>query len=438
MKINKLIIAGAIFISIASYAQKDELKTLKKIYSKETPSPDDVKEFKEILVKLEPLAKEEADKVYLNYYKAVSPQIEMASLGTNVAPSFAQMQKFFSPKAIADITSGYLATLDYEAKTGKKVFTDDINEDIPVINNVLVNVAISLGKAKKDKEASDVLYSAYQLNKKDQEKLFYAASYAVNGKDFDSALKYYQELKALNYSGEGTLYYATNKTGGAEESFATKNQRDIFIKAGTHEKPREEKISSKRGEIYRNIALILVDKGRTEEAKTAYADAIKANPNDNSLLINEANLYLTLKEYDTYTRLVNEALAKEPNNPVLYFNLGVVSGESNKVDIAEGYYKKAIEIDPNYFNAYLNLAEIKMRSDQKYVDEINKLGTSDKDLKRYEVLKIDRNKNFMLILPILEKAVELKPENEDAKKTLLSVYRALEMTDKAKELKAKM
>jgi hypothetical protein len=41
-------------------------------------------------------------------------------------------------------------------------------------------------------------------------------------------------------------------------------------------------------------------------------------------------------------------------------------------------------------------------------------------------------------LPYLEKAVEIKPDNDAAKRTLLSVYNALEMTDKYKALKAKM
>jgi thioredoxin-like negative regulator of GroEL len=69
---------------------------------------------------------------------------------------------------------------------------------------------------------------------------------------------------------------------------------------------------------------------------------------------------------------------------------------------------------------------------------MNKLGTSEKENKRYEVLKSDRAKNFNSILPYLEKAVEVRPEDEAAKKTLLSVYNALEMTDKYKALKAKM
>jgi hypothetical protein len=41
-----------------------------------------------------------------------------------------------------------------------------------------------------------------------------------------------------------------------------------MVKLGTHEKPRTEAIPSKRGEIYKNIALILVQKenGRGEES----------------------------------------------------------------------------------------------------------------------------------------------------------------------------
>ncbi len=436
MKIKNILIIGTLLVSFASFAQKDELKALKKIYDKDTPSASDITEFKLKLSKLEPLATEEGDKVYYNYYKSILPQMEIASIGT--APSPMQLQKIFTPSAISDLITSYTATLEYEKKTGKKVFTDDINEDISVIKPMLVSVAVQYGEAKKNNEASSVLYSIYQLDKKDQEKLYYAANYAATANNYDDALKYYLELKTLNYSGEGTQYYAYNKANKQEEYFTTKEQRESFIKLGTHDKPRDEKIESKRGEIYKNIALIYVSQNKTEEAKQAYADARKANPDDNSLLLNEANLYLKLNDFDAYTKLVNEALAKDPNNAEMVFNLGVISSNANKLDAAEGYYKKAIEIDPKYFNAYLNLAELKMRGDQKYVDEINKLGTSDKDLKKYEVVKAERNKNFIAILPILEKAVELDPTNDPAKKTLISVYKALEMTDKVKEMKTKM
>ena len=435
MKIKHIVLASAVLISVSSFAQKDELKKLRKIQDKETPSAADLADYKTNLDKLSTSATEEGDKISYNYYRVNTAGIEIASLGPN--PSPIQVAKYFTSKSILELADVAAATLEYEKKTGKKVYTDDIVKKVALLKPTLVSVVVGLGDAKKYKEAADVVYAIYRLDKKDQDKLFYAATYAVNGLDYEKALIYYNELKLLNYTGEGNVYWATNKASKKEETFGSKNERDIFIKTGTHEKPRDEKLESKRGEIYRNIALILVQNGKTEEAKTAVAEARKANPEDNSLILTEADLYLKMNDTVTYTKLVNEALQKDPSNVDLVFNLGVMSGNANKLDDAEKYYKKALELDPNYFNANLNLAELKLRVDEKYVTEMNKLGTSEKDNKRYEVIKAEREKNFKSVLPYLEKAVELKGNDAAANKTLLSVYNALEMTEKYKALKAK-
>ena len=440
MKIKHIVLTASILVSVSTFAQKDELKALKKIYAKEEIKGKDLVEYKDLVLKVEPLAVEESDKIYAGFYKSMIPVLESLAVDKTMTP--VQMQeallKLANPKAISDLATGLNATLDFEKKSGKKVYSDDIAETITSFKPDLVKLAISLGTDKKFNEAADVLYAIYQLDKKDQEKLFYAASYAVNAEDYDKALDYYNQLKVLNYTGEGTIYWAVNKTSKVEESFSTKNEREIFIKTGTHEKPRDEKIESKRGEIFKNIALILVQKGKTEEAKAAVAEARTANPEDTSLILTEAELYLKVNDFETYTRLVNEALAKNPNNVDLIYNLGVVSSNANKLAEAEKYYKQALAIDPNYFNANLNLAELKLRGDEKFVKEMNKLGTSEKDNKRYEVIKSEREKNFKSILPYLEKAVELEPTNDAAKKTLLSVYNALEMTAQYKALKAKI
>lgn len=436
MRIQQIILASAVLVSVSSFAQKDELKKLKKIYEKELPSASDLSDYKANLDKLASLATEEGDKISYNYYKVSEPKIEMALLGPNA--NQAQFAKFFTPKSIAELANVYNATLDYEKKIGKRVFADDIAKNVAFVKPIIIDVAIALADAKQYKQASEVLYASYQLDKNDQDNLFYAASYAANAEDLDKALDYYNELKRLKYTGERSIYFAFNTTSKAEENFGSNlNLRDLAIKAGSHIKPREEKIASKASTVYKNIALILVQKGQVEEARAAVAEARKANPEDSGLIITEAELYLQIKDYDNYTRLVNEALQKNPNNVDLVYNLGVVSGNANKLDDAEKYYRRAIELDPNYFNALLNLSELLLRADEKFVNEMNKLGTSDKDNKRYEVIKAERNKNFKAMLPYLEKAFELKPDNDAAKKTLLSVYNALEMTDKYKALKAK-
>lgn len=441
MKIKHIVLASTILVSVSAFAQKDELKALKKIYGREEIKGNDLAEYKSLVAKVEPLATEEGDVVYAKFYKAMTPILEL----TGIDKSMTQLQiqaivmKALSPKSIADLAAGLNNTLEYEKKTGKKVYTDDILETITAFKPQMVDYAIQLGKLNQNKEASNVLYSVYQLDNKDKEMLYYAASYAVNGSDFDNALVYYDELKKANYTGEGTMYYAVNKATNVEDYFGTsRNQRDLMLKTGQYEKPREEKIPSKRGEIYKNIALILVEKGKVEEARAAVADARAANPDDTSLILTEADLFLKVNDFDNYTRLVNEALQKNPNNADLVYNLGVISANGNKIAEAEKYYRRAIEIDPKYFNAYINLAELSLRADQKIVDEMSKLGTSEKDNKRYDQLKAAQLKIYKDVLPILEKAVEIDSTSEPAKKTLLSVYGALEMTDKAKALKAKM
>lgn len=436
MKIINLFITGALLVSIGSFAQKDELKTLKKLYVKVDISANDLETYTASATKLSLIASVDTDVIAAVFFKAIIPKLEITALGTAATP--VQISTILNAKKVITLVDGLNETLDFEKKLGKKTFTDEIVKFTPQLKSLLVNYAVFLGDQKKYKESSEVLYSVYKLDTKDAEKLYYAANYAINGEDFDASLKYYQELKAIKYSGEGTVFFALNKEKNKEESFSNKQERDIYIKAGTHTNARDEKIPSKRGEIYKNIALILVQNGKTAEAITAISEARTENPDDITLVLTEADLYYKLGDMETYKILINRAIAKNPNDATLVFNLGVVSANTKQLKEAEKYYRRAFEIDPNYVDAYINLSEILLRGDEPIFQELNKLGTSDKDNKRYEVLSAQRKAIFNSIVPLLEKALLIKEDNVAAQKTLLSMYKVLEMTDKAKELKAKI
>ncbi|MFM7017921.1 hypothetical protein [Flavobacterium sp.] len=122
MKINKFIVAGALLVSVATFAQKDELKALKKIYNKDVIKGDDLTEYKSLVEKVQPLATEEGDKVYANFYKCMIPVLEFSAIDKTMPPLQIQLafMKFVSPKAITELATGLNATLDYEKKTGKK------------------------------------------------------------------------------------------------------------------------------------------------------------------------------------------------------------------------------------------------------------------------------------------------------------------------------
>lgn len=440
MKNRYAILVSVALISISAFAQKDELKTLKKIHDKDAPSDKDVIEYKAAVGRAEAMlgTASEGDKVYINFHKAETPLMEFAALMSKpenqAKPQLAM--KMITPEKVSALATAYNDVREYEKKSGKLIFTKDIQETVTYITPFLFDYAVNLGANKQYLDASKIFNGLYELDKTKPDYLFNASIYAVNAQDFDAALGYYDQLKKINYSGEGTVYYATSVANGQEEPFNSKEDMNKMVSLKTHTKPREEKIPSKRGEIYKNIALILMQKGKDAEAKAAFADAIKENPDDTNLLMNEADLYLKLKDYDTYKAKVAKILEKKPNDVNLIYNIGVITLEGGHPEEAEAYFKKAIEIDPKHVNSYMNLSLLKLRGDDKIVDEMNKLGTSEKDNKKYEMLKKQRETMFNNALPYLEKAHELDPKNEAVTSTLMTVYNFLEMTDKYKALKA--
>lgn len=434
---SKFILAATVMLSLSGFAQKDELKSLKKIYGKEKVSASDLETYKTNISKLETLATVEDDKVSANFYKSMLPLVELHSLTRETATA-EKMNAVLNQKSIAAMANGIDATLEYEKKTGKQVYTKEIQKTVAQIKPMFLQQVVALDKAKEFAEVSELLHSIYLMDKTDAEKLYYAANYAVNIPDYDRALAYYEELMKIGYSGEGTLYWATNVASGQEENFPNRNERAKYLQLETHVKPRDEKLPSKRGEILKNIALIYVQKGRIEDAKKAIVTARTANPEDESLILEEARLYLETKDYATYKKLVSEVLEKNPNNADLLYNLGVISYTNNEKVEAEKYYLKALAINPKHENANMNLAILKLEPEKNLIDQMNKLGTSPADNQKYEVLKKKREDVFKSAIPYLEKAVQLNPSNSDAANTLLGVYRALEMNDKAKALKAKM
>lgn len=434
-------LASAFLISGVAFAQKDELKTLKKIYDKDAPSAKDVAEYKSTVAKAEPLVANstESDQVYFGFYKSMIPFVEMneAMAKPENAKNPQGALKYFTPASIASLAQSSEKVIEFEKKSGKQVYTKEIEQMSSQFKPMILNYAIGLGEQKRFSDASSVLNSIYILDKKDPEKLYFAASYALNAQDYDTSLKYYEELKKLNFSGEKTNYFAKSKLTDNEDFFDSKTSRDNAVKVGSHSTPRDEKEPSKRGEIYKNVALILVQQGKTDEAKKQIIEARAANPNDVSLMLTEADLYLKSNDLANYKRIISQVIEKTPNDPNMFYNLGVISAQANENVEAEKYYKKAFELDPNYINAYLNLAILKLDSDTAIVEEMNKLGNTPKDNKRYDELKAKREGLFKSTLPYLEKANQLDAKNEDVARTLLNVYNYLEMTSEAKALKAK-
>lgn len=417
----KKLIAIVLFMSITvmSFAQKSEVRDIERALR-----DSNFADAKSAVAFAEAMMGEMDDKLKAKFYF-----LKAQALYANGAGSDAEIDE-------AIMTFDKLK--DLETSMGKLKYTDEANEIKTAMTRSFLEKANNAINNKNYKLAAQRFEKVYKMSPKDTLYLYYAASSAVNAQDYDNALDYYTQLKNMGYSGEQMNYYATNKETGEEEAFADKNTRDFSVKAKMHIKPRQEKSESKKAEIVKNIALIYVSQNNDEKALAAMADARAENPDDLGLLLSEANVYLKMGNREKFRSLMEEATKKDPNNAELQYNLGVLAAEAGNGEQAKEYYKKAISIDPNYVDAYTNLAVAILDGESAIVEEMNGLGTSAADNKKYDALKEKRTQLYNDAIPYLEKALDLNKSNLNAAKTLMNIYSVLGETEKFKAMKAKV
>ncbi len=317
------------------------------------------------------------------------------------------------------------------------------------IETSIVNSAVADNQNENYSDASVKLFMAYNLNKdKNKDYLYYAAGSAVNSRDYDKALEHYLELKNMSYTGIINEYFVTNNETGIEEK-VSESEYNLLEKSKDYSNPRIGKTESRYPEIVKNIALIYVQQGKNEVAIQAITEARNIQPDDTSLILNEADLYIRMsnnsdneeervKYRSKFKDLMELAITKDPENGILYYNLGVISTEQGESDSAIEYYEKAINFKPDYVDAYLNLVSVILDGEQAVVDEMNSLGTSKKDNIRYDELKIVREELYKRCVPYLEKLIEVSPTNLDALRTLKNIYSVLGDNEGFKEVSAQI
>ncbi|TVZ51458.1 tetratricopeptide repeat protein [Dokdonia sp. Hel_I_53] len=329
------------------------------------------------------------------------------------------------------------AAIAFSSLKGTK-YDDDATQGLSSVVTSLVNGAVDDQNQENYSNAATKLEKAYDYSKKDTVYLYFAASNAINAKDYDTALKNYIQLRDLNYSGSELQYFATNADTGEEELISNKNERDLLIMSKTHINPTERLSEPKSAEITKNIALIYVSQGKNDDALNAMALARRENPNDLALLRSEADIYLKMKRMDKYEETITEVLKMDPNNAELYYNLGVGADQQGNKEKARKYYEKAIEIKGDYAAAYNNLAVLILSEERAIVDQMNSLGTSNADFKKYDELKLKREGIYKSALPYLEKALEFRSDYIAVARSLYGIYEQLGMTSKADAMKARI
>ena len=163
-------------------------------------------------------------------------------------------------------------------------------------------------------------------------------------------------------------------------------------------------------------------------------EGFKKYPDTSLILIEIVNYYLTIGDAEKGLIYLERAEKLESNNPSIYFAEGTLYEKSGNKEKALEAYNKAIEIDPEYFNAYFNMGALYFNNAVELYEVANK----QEDLKEYNASKAIADKELEKAIPPMEKAYEINPTEHAVLETLQTIYYRLQMLDKYEEIKKKL
>ena len=413
---KSILLITALAFSAVSFAQKKELKEIKKdIEKNELPQAERLLEN----VKSMALADRKSSAEY--YFLKGELGLKKAIAGKDVINSLSEAS----------------AALAEAKKAGGKS-----SSDIEALKAEGARIAVEKGQDSYQKnnfkEAALAFEQVYRLSPRDTLFLYNAAVSASQSKENEMALNYFLELKDLKYDGTEILYSAKNKETGLIEKSADKNTRDMKMKTGNYSNPSQEKTPSKRGEIIRNIAYLYVDQGKKEEALKAFEFARKNYPKDAELIMQEANVYYQLGNMGKFESLMKEATDLQPDNADAQYNIGVMNLQRGNNAEARKYFQKALKIAPDNANAAMNCATTYANEGDALVDQMNALGNTASDIKKFDELKNSKDSSYRLAAEVLNEYVKNNPKNpnKDVLEYLSNIYLSLNDMTNYKRIKA--
>ena len=414
---NNIIIILLFLFSTISFGQKKELKLAEKSIKSE-----DYSAAKQNILSAEKLINEMDAKttIKFHYLKGLANYANGNSTLEEASIALENLNK----------------VIDLESNSSNKLYTSKADE----LRIAMLNKFVDDSKNNLDNQDYKGAYlnleMSYRISPADTLYLYNAALIATENSDFDIALSFYNELIDIGFTGITTNYYAIEKATGEEQAFQNPDQRSLFIKAGTHENPRDADMESVEIDVLRSMAAIYKNNKDYENAIIYLEKAKTIDDNDINIILLESNIRWEMGEVDNYEKLITKALEIDPNNVDLYFNLGVISSDKGDVDLAMSYYDKAIETDKLYKKAYLNAAALILQKESKIIEEMNSLGTSNADYNRYDELKIEREDLYKSAVPYLVSVYELDNKNISAVRTLRNIYSAIDDMDNYNKYKA--
>ena len=273
-----------------------------------------------------------------------------------------------------------------------------------------------------------------------------------------AAAKYNLAIKEYNekiYDKAGDLFSEAHKYADMGNRIDTNSIYNSAISFNLADSPAKAEqfydiligLNIDNSSLYSEFSDVLFKLEKTDKAFEVIAKGREIYPEDYSLLIAEANLYLNAKQTDKALENLEAALAFKSDNYTIYHTIGVmynnIFADTVRVE-AERFaafaksveaYKNAIDLEPTFFDSVYNLGAIIFNKGAYYLGIADELPFGDKN---YDGLKEKGDVCLVDALPYLENALELNPEDKSTLYSLKQIYSRTGANEKYKVVDEKL
>jgi len=298
-----------------------------------------------------------------------------------------------------------------------------------------LNKGVAAFQSKKFDEAYTAFDAARQIRPDDTTIVLNTSIAAINAKNYPAAIANYKKLTTTNYSGNPriyselpTLYLMTKDTAAAIKA----------IGEGVAKYPNDADLRKREIEVS-------LQAGQANNLLTKVQAAIQNDPKNKNLYYYEGLTYSQIAEAaGKELTAIKKSTAKtaktaKPGAKAAAPDPQIAKLEQTKFDNfakAAEQYKKAVDLDPSYFEANLNLGYVIIAPSIDLYNDTQQLPVS--ETKQYAANMAKVKTQLETAKPYLLKAVELNPKSSDALTNLKSYYLAKQDNVNANDVQKKL
>jgi len=186
------------------------------------------------------------------------------------------------------------------------------------------------------------------------------------------------------------------------------------------------------------IYLYRTEKEDMDKVLSTIDQALEKFPGDKDFTQEKITTLIISEQVDKAKSELEAAISEDPTNSQYYYFLGYLFDAQEDYDNAQENYEKAVELNPDYYDANYNLGVIHYNKAREVMKEANNLSL---DEYRKQSAEFDEKAavHFKAALPLFEKASEVTTEDDlQLLETLQGVYYKLNMKAEGDALDAKI